>query len=240
MNIFFKLAQLIPDIGFLIGKIFLAIGRLTALINTRILPLISNKRLPERAAAWLFTRLYPIIEQRQQTPTSRVDVLQLMLQVMTDKEVYVDDNQETSKANYRLTRDEVFSNMIVFMAAGYETTSTALAYATYILAKHPEVLEKLQAEIDQLPLSDDDPSDEETKKYPDYDVVAQMPYMDMFITEVLRMYPIANNVVERCASEDTVVQKLPIKKGKERCSSVIITFFFSRYPSACRCVFYSL
>ncbi len=86
--------------------------------------------------------------------------------------------QDTSKANYRLTRDEIISNIFVFMAAGYETTSTSLAYATYELARHPEVLEKLQAEIDQLPLSNDDESDEETKKYPDYDIVAQMPYMD--------------------------------------------------------------
>ena len=83
------------------------------------------------------------------------------------------------------------------MAAGYETTSTALAYATYALARHPEVLQKLQDEIDQLPLSDGDGSDEDMKKYPDYDLVAQMPYMDMFVTEILRMYPIANVAIQR-------------------------------------------
>ena len=241
-NTFFKLAQIVPEIGYAIGKIFFGISRITALINTHILPLISSKRIPERAASWLFNRLHPIIEQRQQTPTSRVDVLQLMLQVMTDKEVYVDDVQDSSKANYRLTRNEVLSNMIVFMAAGYETTSTALACATYVLARHPEVLEKLQAEIDQLPLSDDDQSDDETKKYPDYDIVAQMPYMDMFVSEVLRMYPIANNAVERGASEDTIVQGIPVKKGRDRYRSYItyFFFFFSRYLSTCRCLFYSL
>ena len=121
--------------------------------------------------------------------------------------------QNTSKTNYQLTRKEILSNIVVFMAAGYETTSTALANATYELARHPEVLQKLQAEIDQLPLSNDDTSDEETKKYPDYDIVAQMPYMDMFVSEVLRMYPIANTAVQRCASEDTVIQGIKIEKG---------------------------
>jgi cytochrome P450 len=99
------------------------------------------------------------------------------------------------------------------MVAGYETTSTSLACATYELAKNPAILQKLQAEVDQLPLENDDDDDEETKKYPDYDIVAQMPYMDMFVSEVLRMYPIANRAIQRRAIEDTVVQGITIEKG---------------------------
>ncbi len=121
--------------------------------------------------------------------------------------------QDSSKANYRLTRDEIISNIFIFMVAGYETTSTALACATYELARHPEVLQKLQNEIDQLPLSNDEKSDEETKTNPDYDIVAQMPYMDMFVSEVLRMYPIANVAIQREASDNTVVQGIQIEKG---------------------------
>lgn len=104
------------------------------------------------------------------------------------------------------------------MAAGYETTSTALACATYELARHPEVLHKLQAEIDELPLTNNDGDDglnEETKKYPDYDIVAQMPYMDMVVSEVLRMYPIANVAIQRRAREDIVIQGISIEKSDE-------------------------
>lgn len=115
------------------------------------------------------------------------------------------------------------------MVAGYETTSTALACATYELARHPDVLEKLQAEIDQLPLDTDDSSGEETKKYPDYDIVAQMPYMNMFISEVLRMYPIANTAIERCAFEDTVVQGVKIDKGNEHMKQTRKMFFTSSF-----------
>ena len=98
------------------------------------------------------------------------------------------------------------------MVAGYETTSTALACATYELARHPKILQKLQEEIDQLHLSNE-MSDEETKTNPDYDIVAQMPYMDMFVSEVLRMYPIANVAIQREASDNTVVQGIQIEKG---------------------------
>lgn len=99
------------------------------------------------------------------------------------------------------------------MVAGYETTSTALACATYELAKNSEILEKLQAEIDQLPLNLVDDDDDEMKKYPDYNIVSQMSYMDMFVSEVLRMYPIANRAIERCATADTVIQGIKIDKG---------------------------
>ena len=44
--------------------------------------------------------------------------------------------------DYRLTMDEVEANVFNFMAAGSETTSTALAFATYELARHPDVLQK--------------------------------------------------------------------------------------------------
>ncbi len=40
-----------------------------------------------------------------------------------------------------------------------------------------------------------------------------MSYMDMFISEVLRMYPIANRVIHRRATKDTVVQGIKIDKG---------------------------
>jgi len=93
------------------------------------------------------------------------------------------------------------------MAAGYETTSTALAYATSVLANHPDTLQKLQAEIDQF-LFD---NGEKTR---DYDTIAQMPYMDMFVSEVLRMYLIGNTAIQRYASDDTVVQGISIEKGK--------------------------
>ena len=38
---------------------------------------------------------------------------------------------------------------MTFLVAGYDTTSNALTYCSYILAKHPEELAKLQDEIDE-------------------------------------------------------------------------------------------
>lgn len=40
------------------------------------------------------------------------------------------------------------SNAVVFMLAGYETTSTALSYAAHELASNPDVQTRLQEELD--------------------------------------------------------------------------------------------
>ena len=88
-NGFFKLAQLVPEIAKIIGRIFFGINTARAFINMHFLPLISKKQLHEQPSTWLLNRLHPIIEQRQKTPTSRVDVLQLMLQVMTEEPMKV-------------------------------------------------------------------------------------------------------------------------------------------------------
>ena len=79
----FKLAQLVPDLGKIIGKFFFSIGSMQAFINMRLLPWVTKKQLPELPGMWLHKRLNPIIEQRQQMSNPRVDVLQLMLQVMS-------------------------------------------------------------------------------------------------------------------------------------------------------------
>ena len=82
------------------------------------------------------------------------------------------------------------------MIAGYETTSTALAYVSYVLATHPNEQHKLQEHID----TNFDPETEHSM--PSYDTVSQMDYLDMFVRETLRMYPIVPIAINRQSAED--------------------------------------
>jgi len=43
--------------------------------------------------------------------------------------------------------DTIVLNCHAFLLAGYETTSTALAYSCHLLASHPDVQEKLYEKI---------------------------------------------------------------------------------------------
>lgn len=90
------------------------------------------------------------------------------------------------------------------MIAGYETTSTALSYATYVLATHPEEQQKLQEHID----AHFDPDTEYTM--PSYEIVSEMDYLDMFIRETLRMFPIAPSAITRQSTESFSIKDIGV------------------------------
>ena len=46
-----------------------------------------------------------------------------------------------------LAEGDIVIDCLTFLAAGYETTSVTLAFATYLLAIHPEAQERLNNEI---------------------------------------------------------------------------------------------
>ncbi len=92
------------------------------------------------------------------------------------------DAQNTPDNHGRtMTDDEILAQCIVYLIAGYETTSTTLILAIYQLAMYPEKQEKLRNEINEIW--------KEADVLPDYDEYMSLPYLDMVISEVLRIYP---------------------------------------------------
>ena len=90
------------------------------------------------------------------------------------------------------------------MAAGYETTSTALGYCTYRLAIHQDIQQKLYEEL----------LEHWASNINSYDVImSKLTYMDSFVREVLRMHPIAVQAVNRQCMEDTDVAGYTIEQG---------------------------
>ncbi|XP_066238282.1 cytochrome P450 3A12-like [Saccopteryx leptura] len=124
----------------------------------------------------------------------RVDFLQLMMNSQNSKET------DSSKA---LSDLEIVAQSVIFIFAGYETTSTSLSLLMYLLATHPDVQQKLQEEIDAtFP----------NRAPPTYDAVVQMEYLDMVLNETLRMYPIAGRL-ERVCKKDVEINGVFIPKG---------------------------
>lgn len=146
-----------------------------------------------------------VIEERKRNGGSQFnDLLQLLIDAHKDSPVQDDDGIEgvqlDGEKKRPLTDDEILANSVMFMLAGSETTATALTWLAYCLVTNLDVQKKLIAEID---------NDLRGRK-PTYDTVFKLQYLDMVLSETLRLYSPATRS-NRQVVHDTVIcgKKLP-------------------------------
>ncbi|MEU0167570.1 cytochrome P450 [Streptomyces iakyrus] len=112
------------------------------------------------------------------------------------------------------------NQVITFLIAGHETTSGAMSFALYYLAKHPTALQLVQREADELWGDQTDPE-------PTYDEVGRLTYTRQVLNEALRLWPTAA-VFSRQAREDTLLGgRIPLRAGQ---SALVLTPMLHRQP----------
>ncbi|KAK1249104.1 hypothetical protein MKX07_002620 [Trichoderma sp. CBMAI-0711] len=107
----------------------------------------------------------------------------------------------------QFTDENLVDQLMTFLAAGHETTATALTWAIYFLCRSPEVQTRLRNEVrERLPSPDDVGA---TITSLDID---RMPYLNAVCSEVLRYFsPVPMTVRE--AAHDTTIQGVRVPKG---------------------------
>ncbi|WGM45961.1 Bifunctional cytochrome P450/NADPH--P450 reductase [Brevundimonas sp. NIBR10] len=112
-----------------------------------------------------------LIDERRRDPkgAEKKDLLNLMLDGV---------DPETGE---KLSDENIGYQMITFLIAGHETTSGLLSFATYLLLKNPEALQKARAIVDDV-LGDEMPRIEH---------LAQLRYIEQILMESLRLWPTA-------------------------------------------------
>jgi cytochrome P450 len=115
----------------------------------------------------------------------RKTVNQIIAKCRQDKEISASliqmlINSVDEESHQQMTEAQLFDEVMTIFLAGYETTATALTWLGVILQDHPEVLEKLRAEIDQV-LGD---------RLPSFEDVPRLVYARQVFMETLRMYTI--------------------------------------------------
>ncbi len=102
-----------------------------------------------------------------------------------------------------MTEHQLIDELNILLVAGHETSANALAWGFYLLARHPEVQEKLVAEINrELPNG-------QAVEFAD---LPCLPYALQVVQEAMRLYPPAW-IIDRVATEDDEFQGVPIAKG---------------------------
>ncbi|XP_069493936.1 cholesterol 24-hydroxylase-like [Ambystoma mexicanum] len=94
----------------------------------------------------------------------------------------------------------MLDNFVTFFLAGQETTANQLAFAVMLLSRAPQVLEKVQAEVDDIIGS---------KRDLEFDDLGKLQYLTQVLKETLRLYPTAPGT-SRQVEKDTVIEGLKI------------------------------
>ncbi|XP_023237846.1 cytochrome P450 3A8-like [Centruroides sculpturatus] len=121
-----------------------------------------------------------------------------LLQTLIDAE---DDSLSEMK---RLSDEFVISNTLLFMAAGYDTTSVLIQWCIYHLARNPEIQEKVREEIKN------NVSDDVDIQYSD---LSNFQLLDQVISETHRLHPLTAFTVNRVCSVDYRYKNIIIPKG---------------------------
>jgi cytochrome P450 len=148
-------------------------GRLQPLIAALAPLMFAARRMLPASARLVFGReratleavVEPIVARKREQPGGD-DLLATLLEV----------RDEDGGA---LSDVDIVDELITFVLAGHETTSSALTWCWYLLAKHPRVEALLHAELDA----------ELGARAPGLDDVARLRYTANIFDEALRLYP---------------------------------------------------
>lgn len=134
--------------------------------------------------------LYKVIEKRKVHQLESFNLIALLLNAV---------DADTGK---KMTDKQLRDELITFYFAGHETTAFGLSWAFYELMQHPEVVDKIKAEVSSVMQNGKIGSDG----------LRKLTYTAAVVNEALRLHPPAY-IVSREALEDDLIEGEPIKKG---------------------------
>lgn len=119
--------------------------------------------------------IYGIIRRRRASGEKRGDLLDMLTEAR---------DEETGEG---MSETQIRDEVLTIFAAGHETTANALTWTWYLLARHPQVMKRLQQEADSV-LADRTPTAAD---------IPNLKYVAQVFNESLRLYPPVPMVARR-------------------------------------------
>lgn len=178
-------------------RTFNPLGKPFAYINGKHRRFVKKKEILNRL-------LNDLIEKRQQSDQKENDFLQMLMDARYE---------DTGEA---MSQQQLLDELVTIFSAGHETSANGLAWTLYSLSQHPEIVNKVKAEIAEI-LGDRSLELADMKN---------LVYLKQVIEEGMRLYPPVWSV-GRQAIEDDEWEGHTIKKD-----SIIGIYFYHlhRHP----------
>ena len=129
-----------------------------------------------------------IVEERLIGTEEKDDLLDMLLQAR-----YEDGTA--------MPRKQLLDELLILFTAGHETTANALSFTLYLLAKHPEIQEKLFQETQTIDFENSDQMQN----------LSLLTFTQQCIEEAMRLYPPVY-VIDRVSLKDDIVDDRSFKK----------------------------
>ena len=166
-------------------------------------PLPGNRRyLAARRA--LDTIIYRLIDERRRDGEDAGDLLSMLLAAR---------DEVTGRG---MSKQQLRDEMVTLLIAGHESSADVLAWAWYLLDRHPDVAERLRAELDA----------ELGGRAPSLDDLPRLRYTTMVLQETMRLYPPAW-LLTRMSLGDDEIGGYPIRR---RSVVILSPYLTHRHP----------
>ncbi|KAH8271494.1 hypothetical protein KR018_000499, partial [Drosophila ironensis] len=140
--------------------------------------LFKFKVVPAEASRFLRDTLNHVLAERERSGKTRNDLIDILMEFRRSTQ----ETKETGvKGQFVFEGDILVAQAVLFFTAGFESSSSTMAFAMYELAKDADAQQRLREEIKEaLVLSDGQVTME---------MIESLEYMQMILLEILRMYP---------------------------------------------------
>ncbi|GAB6022642.1 hypothetical protein CHUAL_006736 [Chamberlinius hualienensis] len=187
------------------------------IVAPRLVELLEISIFPAKCLSYFEKVVKTVLGHRRLGKTKRNDFLQLLLDAQEKENDDKIVNGHEKNQSYSTTENDsaawkqhkvldengLVANSILFLLAGFDTTASAISFTIYSMALNPECQQTLMEEIDQ--------AIEKHGKLAT-DVILALPYLEMVLSETLRMYPPALRL-ERLCTKDYKYGDIFIRKG---------------------------
>lgn len=185
---------------YLMGKEACNFGGTRALIMMayelfpKLMQMLKFTLIPKYITKFFSELIKDTMTTREREGIERPDLVQMLMQA---KKEHLQNEKRV------LDDDDLIAQAFLFFLGGFESTSTVMCFACHEMGVNPEIQSKLQQEIDTAM--------KESGGNISYETIHSMKYLDMVISETLRMYPPTVVVDRACIKPYTLQADPPVE-----------------------------
>uniref|UniRef100_A0A1I8QBH3 Cytochrome P450 n=1 Tax=Stomoxys calcitrans TaxID=35570 RepID=A0A1I8QBH3_STOCA len=150
------------------------------LTNPAIAKKFHMKLFKDDMTKYFLNLVQQIMQQRLENNEKRKDFMDLLLELKAQDEELLKAEGRGIDLSHGLTLEQITAQLFSFLIAGFESSSTTMAFCLYELACHQDLQDKLREEVVNAL--------KENQGELSFEAIQAMGYLDQVISETLRLY----------------------------------------------------